>query len=111
MTPNKYILAIIALSVIDILYTAIGAFYGGGGAELNPLLSWITDPAKFVLGVILIKTTGVILIVKIVEWVGMQDKPADIIKARHVALVGVYAYGVLLLGCLAVNVGYQLGLV
>lgn len=108
MNLKKYIYAIIALSLIDIAYTAIGAFYGGGGAELNPLLSWITNPVHFVLGVILIKVLGIVLIVKLLLWAEEHDDANDTIKAKHISRVAVAAYSVLLTAILAVNVAYQI---
>jgi hypothetical protein len=106
---NKYALGLIIFSIIDITYTAIGALYGGGGAELNPLFSWIHDPLFFIVFVSVIKTlviSGVILLLYYLE----RNDRTDVEKrwTRFVGIMANISYSCLLLGCVGINVLYHI---
>lgn len=100
VTPIRIILA---LTIIDILYTGYGAFYGGGGAELNPLFSWATDPTIFMAAIIIGKIVGVGLAILLIWWVESRNQKWGAIIGTHASVV----YGAMLLAVLATNVWYQ----
>ena len=105
---QKVITGLILFSIIDILYTTLGAFYGGGGAELNPLFSWIHDPIQFVIFIAIIKAIvigGLVIgILKLYEY--EQDHP---FKCARMVGIGVnFLYGCMLFGILGLNVWFQI---
>jgi hypothetical protein len=105
---RKTILGLIIFSIIDICYTAVGTFYGGGGAELNPLFSWITDPVAFVLFVAIVKAIVIggiaIGILKLYEH--EQDHPFKCAKYLGIGIN--VLYGCMLFGILGLNVWFQI---
>lgn len=108
-TMNKYALGLIIFSIIDVTYTAIGALYGGGGAELNPLFSWIHDPLFFIAFVSVIKIIAISGIILLLYYLERNDKTE--IEKRWTRFIGVVAnisYSCLLLGCVGANVLYLL---
>jgi hypothetical protein len=104
---RKIIWGLTILTLIDILYTAIGAFYGGGGAELNPLFSWITNPLMFVLFITVVKIIvvgGLVIgIVKLYE----HEQTHPFKCARYLGMGATFLYGVMLFGILGLNVWYR----
>lgn len=97
-------------TIVDIAYTAVGAFYGGGGAELNPIFAWIHDPLQFVVIVATIKCIAIGSALACVLWLGKQfDKTTqDKYWTRLVLLQGNIVYALLLTGCFALNIAFQL---
>jgi len=105
---NKIIYGLVAFTAIDLLYTTVGAFYGGGGAELNPLFAWIHDPIHFIIFIAIMK----IIIIGTLIW-GIWR--LDIYERRHhfrlakvLGLGANVAYGCMMFGILGLNVWYQL---
>ena len=99
---KKYLFALILLSAIDIGYTSIGAFYGGGGAELNPLFSWATDPTLFIAVVICSKIIAMAVLFVILHKLWQSD----IIWAKRCGTYAIAVYSAMLLWCLVLNVQY-----
>lgn len=105
---KKVIAGLILFSVIDILYTTIGAFYGGGGAELNPLFSWIHDPITFVVFVAIIKAIVIGGLVIGILWLHEYEQEHPFKCARMVGIGANVLYGCMLFGILGLNVWFQL---
>ena len=104
---NSSIYGIITFTFIDILYTLAGAFYGGGGAELNPLFAWLTDPIEFIVFIAITK----MFIIGGVIW-GIWR--LDIYERRHhfqiakgLGIGANVVYAGLLFGVVWINIGYQ----
>ena len=99
---------LILFSIIDILYTALGAFYGGGGAELNPLFSWIRNPIQFIIFITVIKaiviSALVIGILKLHEH--EQEQKHDFKCAKYIGIGTTFLYGFMLFGILGLNVWF-----
>lgn len=102
---KKYIFGIVIFTLIDILYTAIGAFWYGG-AELNPLFSWITQPLQFVIFLSSIKIIVVGWLIVGILYLGsiMDTVPEYANWTRFILLHANVVYGILLLGVVGANV-------
>ena len=109
ITPNKYYLGIAAFTGIDIIYTAIGAFYGGGGAELNPLFAIYSDPKEFILSVVLIKTFVISGLILALIWLQEYERDHPFKFQRTLCLYANATYGFALFGILGLNILYQYG--
>jgi hypothetical protein len=104
MPRNRWVYIILALTILDILYTAFGAFYGGGGAELNPVFSWVTNPLIFVGVIIVAKIVGVGTIILVIEYLHAK-KDGDADKLGHHA---VKIYSLLFIGIFTINIWHMM---
>lgn len=104
LTTDTFIAIIIALTIIDILYTGYGAFYGGGGAELNPLFNWATNPTVFVIAVVIGKIVGIGTVLYLLRWVESRDAT---LSHRLCCYTGA-VYACMLAGVIGVNIAYIL---
>jgi hypothetical protein len=102
---KKYLAGIIFFTFIDILYTAIGAFWYGG-AELNPLFSWITQPLPFIIFISSVKiiTIGWFIVILLYLNSTMDTTDDHVAWTKVVLLHANVVYGVLLLGIFAANI-------
>ena len=105
---RKVIIGLILFSIIDILYTTLGAFYGGGGAELNPLFSWIHDPIQFVIFIAIIKAIVIGGLVWGILWLHEHEQDHPFKCARMVGIGVNFLYGCMLFGILGLNVWFQI---
>ena len=105
---KKVIIGLILFSIIDVLYTTIGAFYGGGGAELNPLFAWLHDPIQFVVFVAILKAIVIGALVIGILWLHEYEKEHSVKCARAVGIGANVAYGCMMFGILGLNVWFQL---
>lgn len=99
---RTHFVLLILLSAIDIGYTTVGAFYGGGGAELNPLFSWATDPHVFIATIVCSKIVAMLVLFAILYKLNQSDR----VWAKRCATYSVGVYSAMLLWCLSLNVQY-----
>ena len=102
---KKYLIGIIFFTFIDILYTAIGAFWYGG-KELNPLFAWLTNPLQFVIFIAAIKIIVIGWFIVILLYLNstMDTTDEHVGWTKVVLLHANVVYGVLLLGIVAANI-------
>ena len=105
---RKVFTGLILFSIIDILYTSLGAFYGGGGAELNPLFSWIHDPIQFVIFIVIIKAIVIGGLVWGILWLHEYEQDHPFRCAMLLGIGANFLYGWMLLGILGLNVWFQI---
>ena len=105
---NKYVLGILAFTFIDVFYTVAGAVYGGGGAELNPLLSRYTNPVDFVLFMVLAKIFVISGLLLGLVWLYEYEKNHPFKCAGMLGLYANAVYGFALFGVLGLNVLWQI---
>jgi uncharacterized RDD family membrane protein YckC len=104
---NKIIYGLISFTTLDILYTTIGAFYGGGGAELNPLFNWLSDPIEFIIFIAITKAIAIGMLIWGIWWLNEHEKRHHFQYARALGIGANVVYAGLLFGILWVNIGYR----
>jgi hypothetical protein len=105
---HKYYLGILAFTFIDVFYTVAGAVYGGGGAELNPLLSRYTNPTDFILFVVMSKAFVISGLLLGLMWLTEHERAHETKCAGALGLYANAVYGFALFGVLGLNVIYQI---
>lgn len=102
------LIGLILLTIIDLTYTTIGALYGGGGAELNPMFSWVTDPIMFVVVVTITKAIVLVVIIAGLMWLDTSEQDHKDKWAYWLAVWANVFYALMLIGIVGMNVWYQI---
>ena len=99
---TKFSKALMVFTAVDVFYTTAGAFYGGGGAELNPLFNWLSGPA-FIIIIIIAKIIAVSAVICLIERIA-SDPNDGVFWATVGGYLATGVYIVAFLSILAMNV-------